>query len=107
MAKIHKIMKQIAKQIPANHCYAHALLEGRQEWSGADLAAKARKWSSYSYTRTKISELIKAAGGVFVATEHGRIVAATTNGMDDYGNQIFSTETGAKVLKTKFWTNSP
>ena len=107
MAKIHKIMKQIAKTIPANHTYAHALLAGRQEWSGADLANKASKWMSYSRTRSKIAGLIKSSGGIFVATEHGRIVAGTTNGMDDYGNQIFSTETGVKVLKTKCWAVSP
>ena len=75
--------------------YARAVVAGQQRWSGADLRGKAKRYgSTYARQRRKARKALKAAGGVVVAVEHGRLRTAVEICVDDYGNQVYLTSVG-------------
>ena len=75
--------------------YARDVVTGQQRWSGADLRGKAARYgSTYARQRRKAKKALKAAGGVVVAVEHGRLRTAVEICVDDYGNQIYLTSVG-------------
>jgi len=72
--------------------YAKHVVTGQQRWSGADLRGKAARYgSTYARQRRKAKKALKAAGGVVVAVEHGRLRTGVALCVDDYGNQIYMT----------------
>ena len=75
--------------------YARDVVTGQQRWSGADLRGKAARYgSTYAKQRRKARKALKAAGGVVVAVEHGRLRTAVEICVDDYGNQVYLTSVG-------------
>ena len=72
--------------------YARDVVTGQQRWSGADLRGKAARYgSTYAKQRRKARKALKAAGGVVVAVEHGRLRTAVEICVDDFGNQVYMT----------------
>jgi hypothetical protein len=59
----------------ARGCYQRALLEGREAWSGATLAGKAKSyWGHYERSRNNLVKRIQRAGfsAEFCLVGHGR-----------------------------------
>jgi hypothetical protein len=80
--------------------YAQAVLHGSQRWSGADLRGNAARWSgSYYRARLTAKRAVFAAGGWLAhdRTGHGRVIAVTPVGCDDYGTRLFATAYGPRT----------
>jgi hypothetical protein len=79
--------------------YADDVIAGNQEWSGADLKGKARRYGgSYASMRIHARTALHRAGGCLqYCGKHGRTLLCVRVGQDDYGNAIFQTELGPAV----------
>jgi hypothetical protein len=71
--------------------YAKDVVKGYRKWSGAGMAAAARKWGWYSRKRDEALKALRKAGGDVVAVDYGRLVTSVPLCVDDYGAQVYET----------------
>lgn len=82
--------------------YGHAVIDGRQNWSGSDLQGMAKKYPrGYGEARVIALHAIERAGGTMINVECNRLCTALPIGMDDYGNALFETRSGVAVQHTR------